>query len=248
MLVRHVSGTHVSWTVLRFHQLRGIGIVDVAGDAAILDARDGLVDDEQRNEKPLLGLHGVAEAVVDGDVQPRGREQPVEQVFHPGAVDARELVGRHHFDLRQQVGRFVLGVGDARLHPAAGHAHLVDDVAVLRDIGMIGQGAQDVDRAAFDIVGIKFAAEGELPALGRGQPPRGGVVVERALERAQQQIALGAVGEDEAQAAVHFPGGGFQRLADLGDVERDAVENEKVPGLNRAAACLRWAGTGASRS
>jgi hypothetical protein len=32
----------------------------------------------------------------------------------------------------------VFGVGNARLHPA-GHAHLVDDVAVLRHIGMIGQ-------------------------------------------------------------------------------------------------------------
>src|SRR3546814_871195 len=57
-----------------------------------------LVDDEQWNQKPLLGLHGVAEAVVDGDVQPCGCEQPVEQVLHPAAVDAGEFVGRHHFD------------------------------------------------------------------------------------------------------------------------------------------------------
>lgn len=61
-------------------------------------------------------------------------------------------------DLRQQVGRFILGVGDARLHPAAGHAHLTDDVAVLGDIGMIGEGTQEVDRPAFDIIGLKFAA------------------------------------------------------------------------------------------
>ena len=132
----------------------------------------------------------------------------------------------------------MFGVGDARLHPAPGHADLVNDLAVLRDIGMIGEGAQDVDRAAFDIIGLKLSAKRELPALGRGQPPCGGVVVERSLERAQQQIAFGAIGEDEAQAAVHFPGGGFQRFADLCDVERDSIENEKVPGLNRAAARL----------
>jgi len=75
-----------------------------------------------------------------------------------------------------------------------------------------------------------------LSALGRGQPPRGGVVVKRTLERAQQQIALGAVGEDEAQAAVHLTGGGFQRFADLCDEERKAIKNEKVPSFNRAAA------------
>ena len=155
--------------VLCLHQLRGTGIVDVAGDAPILDALDGLVDDEQRNEKPLLGLHGMAEAVVDGDVQPRGCEQPVEQVLHPGAVDARELVGRDDLDLRQQVGRFVLGIGDARLHPAAGHAHLVDQVAVLRDIGMIGQRAQDVDRAALDIVGLQ-ARRRRTVARSRARP------------------------------------------------------------------------------
>ena len=50
----------------------------------------------------------MTEAVVDRDVQPRGREQSVEQVLHPGAVDARELVGRYHFDLRHPVGQ-VLG-------------------------------------------------------------------------------------------------------------------------------------------
>ncbi len=65
-------------TVLCLYQLRGAGIVDVAGDAAIPDARNGLVDDEQRNEKPFLRLHRVTETVVDGDIQSRGRKQPVE--------------------------------------------------------------------------------------------------------------------------------------------------------------------------
>ncbi|MCY1313418.1 hypothetical protein D9M69_637760 [compost metagenome] len=79
----------------------------------------------------------MTEAVIDRDVQSRGCEQPVEQILHPGAVDAGELVCRHHFDLRQQVGGVVFSVGDARLHPSAGHAHLVDDFAVLRDVGVI---------------------------------------------------------------------------------------------------------------
>ena len=46
-----------------------------------------------------------------------------------------------------------------------------------------------------------------------------------------------------AQAAIHLPGGRLQRLADLGDVERDAIENEEVARLNRAAGPPRWAGS-----
>jgi hypothetical protein len=128
----------------------------------------------------------MAEAVVDGDVQPRRRKQPVKQVLHSRAVDACQLVGGNHLDLRQKVRGVMLGVRDAGLYLAAGHADLVDQVAVLRDIGMIGQRAQDIDRAALDIIGLELTAEGHLPALRRDQPPRGGVVVERALKRAQQ--------------------------------------------------------------
>ena len=59
--------------VVLLHQLRCLGVVDVAGDAAILDACDGLIDDEQRHEKPLLRLHRMTEAVSDGDVGNRGQ-------------------------------------------------------------------------------------------------------------------------------------------------------------------------------
>ena len=93
----------------------------------------------------------------------------------------------------------------------------MNDVAVLRDIGMIGEGAQDVDRAAFDIIGLKLTAEGELPALGEASAARRVVKNARWSERSSRLLSVPL--EDEAQAAVHFPGGGLQRLADLGDVE-----------------------------
>jgi hypothetical protein len=59
---------------------------------------------------------------------------------------------------------------------------------------MIGQGTQDVDCAAFDVIGLKLASEGNLPAFRRNQSPRGGVIVKSTLKRAKQQIAFGAVG------------------------------------------------------
>ena len=42
---------------------------------------------------------------------------------------------------------------------------------------MIGERAQDVDCAAFDIISLKLATKGELPALGRGQPTHGDIVL-----------------------------------------------------------------------
>jgi hypothetical protein len=42
----------------------------------------------------------------------------------------------------------------------------VDDVAVLRDIGMIGERAQDVDRAAFDIIGLNSPPKDSCPLSG----------------------------------------------------------------------------------
>jgi hypothetical protein len=52
-------GLSIHLAALCFHQRRSLGIVDIPSDTSILDTRDGLVDHEQRNEKPFLGLHGV---------------------------------------------------------------------------------------------------------------------------------------------------------------------------------------------
>lgn len=52
----------------RLHQPCRLGVVDVAGDRPVLDALNGLVNDEHGNEEPFLRLHGMAEAVLDGDV------------------------------------------------------------------------------------------------------------------------------------------------------------------------------------
>src|SRR5690606_6211048 len=132
------TGVEYTYTVLCAHQLRSLRIVHIPCDTPIFNPRNSLINDEQRNKKPLLRLHGMAKAVVDGDVQARGCEQPVEQPLQPGAVNACELVGGYHFDLRQRVGGVVFGIGDARLYLAAGHTNFMDDITMLSHIGVIG--------------------------------------------------------------------------------------------------------------
>ena len=72
----------------------------------------------------------------------------------------------------------------------------------------------------------------QRPGARIGDPPTGLVLVEGALERPQQQVALGAVGIDDAEARVRFTVRRLYRLADLGDIGGLAAKDEKLPGLN----------------
>ena len=66
---------------------------------------------------------------------------------------------------------------------------------------MVGLAAQDIDRAACLIAVVVLIGE-QRPGDGIGDPPSRLVVVKRPLKRAHEQIALGAVVEDDAQAGV----------------------------------------------
>ncbi len=50
------------------YQLCRLGIIDILGDSAILDALDGFIDDEKWNKKPFARLNRVAEAIVNSDL------------------------------------------------------------------------------------------------------------------------------------------------------------------------------------
>ena len=60
-------------------------------------------------------------------------------------IEVGQLVGRHHLDLGQHVCGILLGVADAGLDPAAGNADLVNQLAVLDHVGIVGQATQDVN-------------------------------------------------------------------------------------------------------
>src|SRR3546814_16754111 len=62
-------------------------IIDIAGDRAILDPLHGVIYDETRHEEPFARDHGIAETILDFDVEPSRVEDTVDQVFKLGAVD-----------------------------------------------------------------------------------------------------------------------------------------------------------------
>lgn len=55
----------------------GLRVVDVLRNRPVLDAFDDFIHDKQGNKKLLARNDRVAEAVVDGDVQPCRRKQLV---------------------------------------------------------------------------------------------------------------------------------------------------------------------------
>ena len=60
-----------------FRKAPGLRVVDVLRNGPVLDAFDDFIHDKQGNKKLLARNDRVAEAVVDGDVQPCRRKQLV---------------------------------------------------------------------------------------------------------------------------------------------------------------------------
>jgi hypothetical protein len=152
-----------------------------------------------------------------------------QELFEFCPIDVGQLVGGDNVHIRQKVGGVLFRVGDTRFHVATGHPDLVNHLTVRGNEGIVRLTTQNVNRSRFDVIGLPFATESQLPGpLGTDDTTGGRIIVKRALQGSQQQIALGAVGENEAQAPVHFTGGDLERFAHLGHVERDAIDNEKV--------------------
>ncbi|MNR45845.1 hypothetical protein D3C85_1647390 [compost metagenome] len=63
-----------------------------------------------------------------------------------------QLVGGDNLHVGQQIGRIFFRVSNARLHFAAGHADLVDKLAVLGDEWVARQAPQHINCPAFNVV------------------------------------------------------------------------------------------------
>src|ERR1051325_3109868 len=180
------------------HQFRGLGVVDVFSDRPILDTADGFVDDEERHQEPLPRPDGITEAVGDPYVQLRSIENAVDEIFELHAVDAVEGVRRDDLNLCQQKGRVEAGAGDTGFNLGTGDPNLVQYVPVGGDHGVVGLAPQDVDGAGRRRILGGFVTE-QRPNLWIADDARGGVAVEGALERAQQDVAFRSVVVDDAQ-------------------------------------------------
>lgn len=81
----------------------------------------------------------------------------------------------------RQAGTWVQSrVRDSRLYVPSGDADLVNDVSVRDDIGMIGQAAEHVNRAAFRALWVRHAFK-KRPCVGLRDAPASSVSVQRAL-------------------------------------------------------------------
>jgi hypothetical protein len=78
----------------------------------------------------------------------------MDQPFELGSVDVEELILGHDFDIREQESRIVTRVGDAAENRLPCNSDLMDQLAMLVDVGMRRFAAEYIDRAALQIVGL----------------------------------------------------------------------------------------------
>jgi len=94
-------------------------------DSPISNPPDRIVYCMEWNQEPFRRDDRVAETIFYLNVQPCRIENPVDQIFEFFAADVVKLIRRDDFDVRQQECRIELGVGNASIHIATGHANLV---------------------------------------------------------------------------------------------------------------------------
>ena len=83
----------------------------------------------------------------------------MEQILQLRSIDVGQLVGRHNVYAGKQIGCVILRASDAGLNLSACDTDLVNQFAMLSNVGMIGLAPQHVNRAAFDVVWLQRIAE-----------------------------------------------------------------------------------------
>src|SRR6056297_2150549 len=102
------------------------------------------MDDVERHDEPLPGMHGCAETILDRDVETTGRKEPVEQVLERYPVDIDQREGRDHFDACQEECRFLLRVREPPFDLTSGDTDLVNDGPIFDDQWVVRLTAQDI--------------------------------------------------------------------------------------------------------
>src|SRR5690606_298752 len=103
--------------------------------------------------------------------------------------------------------------------------------SVCNDVGMFRFAAQDIDRAAFQVVFGSGAAE-KRSGIGVGDTAASIVLIERALKRPEQEIAFCAVIIDNTQATVGAAVFGYELFAHFCNISDLASYDEELPHLD----------------
>jgi hypothetical protein len=98
--------------------------------SAALYALDCFVHHKNRNEEPFARDHWIAEPIFDFDVQPRGVENPMDNVFQLRSVNVVKFIGGDDFHIGHKEGRIKFRVRNAPPNVPAGYPDLVKNITV----------------------------------------------------------------------------------------------------------------------
>src|SRR3546814_6250346 len=93
------------------------------------------------------------------------------------------------FDIREKEGRIVSSICDATGNGLTSHSDLMNQLAVLLDVRVRRLAAQDIDRAAFQIVWLSSVPEERTRAL-LAHAPGSLIPVERSEEQTSELQSL----------------------------------------------------------
>ena len=143
-------------------------------------------------------------------------------------VDIQQFEFPDDFHVGQKIGRVFLGVGNAAFHVASGHADLVNEIAVLRDEGMFRLAPEHVNVTRRQIA-LVFIVRKKRPEARLGDDAAAGLVlVQGPLQGTEQKVALCAVVVNDSQSAVRPAIVADKTLAQVGNHDFLAVEDEVV--------------------
>ena len=169
----------------------------VSDGGALDDVVDGLVDYRKWNDVPFLrpGDTGV-------DLELYCVKETVDEVFKLGGLDVGHLVGLDYLDVGKKVSGLVLGVLYALLNGLAGEANLVE-VFDTGDVGVCGEGLENVNPAGNDIVFARSEVLGQIVWIAVTVIHHGVALgVEGFGESLLIDVVLGAVLENTAGAVI----------------------------------------------
>jgi hypothetical protein len=201
-------------------------------DASVLNALDYLIYDKQRYEEPFARLHRIAETVFDLDVQLRGIEDAMNQVFQLHAVDVVKNVSGDNLHVGQQESGIKTRVSETRSNLSSGHTDFMQNLTIGCNYRIVRLASQNVNGPAGEVVCVLFLCE-QRPSVGVGNDAACifFIGIKRVLERSRQRIALGSIVVDNPQSAVPALIPCLESLSNLGDIRDLAADNEELSRL-----------------
>lgn len=196
-------------------------------DGLVLDSFDRLVNGRNGDKEPFARRDSQPEAIDDLAIDPRVGEEFVDDVLELGSIDIIEFIGCRDLHRSHQESRVTSGIGDAFFDRAISYADLVEDAAILPNLRMIGRACGDIDRST-GLIALFGSIGEERASLGFGDMSACIILIERALEGSEEEIAFGSIIIDDAESTVVEAVFVDGDIADIGDIGNLTVKDEEL--------------------